>query len=159
MLIDYYHILGVDITATQKEITAAYRAACKRFHPDLNPGMDTTEKMQEVNEAYHVLSDPLLRWQYNELCGYNVVESGNRDLYTDNDTEDEANSDEDLSWWYDQFRPPWEQGGTSSSRGRTTYTYERSSDSEARNKETPWWVYSSIITGMVMMLFKSCNQI
>lgn len=33
-------------------IKALFRKLAKEFHPDLNPGVDTTEQMQEINRAY-----------------------------------------------------------------------------------------------------------
>jgi len=33
----------------------------RKFHLDANPGQDTTEKFQQVNRAYEVLSDPDLK--------------------------------------------------------------------------------------------------
>lgn len=65
---DYYAILGVPRTATQKEIKAAFRKLARKHHPDLNgndPGAE--RKFKEVNEANEVLSDPEKRRRYDEL--------------------------------------------------------------------------------------------
>ena len=50
---DPYKILGVAPSASEEEITKAYRRLAKKYHPDLNPG-DTAaaEKMSEINAAY-----------------------------------------------------------------------------------------------------------
>ena len=55
----YYDILGVSRDATLEEITAAKNALAKVYHPDANvhKDIDTTAFMQEILEAYHVLSD------------------------------------------------------------------------------------------------------
>eukprot|EP00555_Chaetoceros_dichaeta_P012279 CAMPEP_0198265216 /NCGR_PEP_ID=MMETSP1447-20131203/21062_1 /TAXON_ID=420782 /ORGANISM="Chaetoceros dichaeta, Strain CCMP1751" /LENGTH=179 /DNA_ID=CAMNT_0043954575 /DNA_START=72 /DNA_END=607 /DNA_ORIENTATION=+ len=62
---DYYKVLDVPRSASQKDIKSAYRGMAKRFHPDANPGKDTTEKFQEVNRAYEVLNDPDLKKKYD----------------------------------------------------------------------------------------------
>jgi curved DNA-binding protein len=51
---DYYKILGVERTASQDDIKQAYRRLASQHHPD--KGGDT-EKFQEIQEAYSVLSD------------------------------------------------------------------------------------------------------
>ena len=57
---NYYDILGVSEKASLEDITAAKNELAKRFHPDVNikDGIDTTEKMQEILEAYRILSNP-----------------------------------------------------------------------------------------------------
>ena len=65
--IDYYKILGVDKTATPKDIKNAYRKLARKFHPDLNPNdKDAKRNFQEINEANEVLSDPEKRRKYDQ---------------------------------------------------------------------------------------------
>ena len=64
---NYYDILGVSTKASLDEITAAKNALAKKYHPDVNlkDGIDTTEQMQEILEAYRILSDPAKRKKYD----------------------------------------------------------------------------------------------
>lgn len=62
---DFYGVLGVSRSADAKEIKSAYRKLAKQYHPDANPGTDTTEKFQEINRAYEVLTDPNLKQKYD----------------------------------------------------------------------------------------------
>ena len=64
---DYYAILGITYPATTAEVRAAYLKQCKHWHPDRNPGVDTTGKMQEVNEAGDVLTDTAKKSDYDYL--------------------------------------------------------------------------------------------
>ncbi len=65
--IDYYKILGISKTATDKEIKSAYRKMARKHHPDLNPNNAEAEKQfKEVNEANEVLSDPEKRKKYDK---------------------------------------------------------------------------------------------
>jgi molecular chaperone DnaJ len=53
MISDPYEVLGVSPTASEKEITKAYRKLAKKYHPDLNPGdEEAAKKMSEINAAY-----------------------------------------------------------------------------------------------------------
>ncbi len=64
---NYYDILGVSVKASADEITSAKNALAKKYHPDANmqDGIDTTEQMQEILEAYAILSDPAKRAEYD----------------------------------------------------------------------------------------------
>ena len=65
--IDYYKILGVSKTATEKEIKTAYRKLARKYHPDLNLDNNEAEiKFKETNEANEVLSDPENRKKYDK---------------------------------------------------------------------------------------------
>jgi curved DNA-binding protein CbpA len=67
---DHYVILGIPRRATPKEIKKAYRALCKKYHPDVNPRPDANGKIQEINESYAVLSDADARRSYDhDLIG------------------------------------------------------------------------------------------
>lgn len=63
-----YDILEVQPTATQAEITRAFRAKALVLHPDkcgCTPA--ATENFRRLNEAYQVLSKPSLREEYDRL--------------------------------------------------------------------------------------------
>jgi curved DNA-binding protein len=65
---DYYKILGVPRSATDKDIKAAYRKLARKHHPDVNKNDPKAEaKFKEVNEANEVLSDPEKRKRYDSL--------------------------------------------------------------------------------------------
>jgi curved DNA-binding protein len=65
---DYYDVLGVPRTATQKEITTAFRKLARKHHPDLNAGDKQAEsRFKEVSEAHDVLHDPKKRKLYDEF--------------------------------------------------------------------------------------------
>jgi curved DNA-binding protein len=65
--IDYYKILGLDKSATQDDIKKAYRKLARKHHPDLNPNdKEAHKKLQQINEANEVLSDPEKRKKYDQ---------------------------------------------------------------------------------------------
>ena len=54
---DPYQVLGIQRGASDDEIKKAYRAQCKRWHPDLNPDDPTAEEhFKEVQAAYDAIT-------------------------------------------------------------------------------------------------------
>lgn len=68
---DHYTVLGVERTASEHEISAAYRKLAQTFHPDKHPAAGDAERAQferamaRINDAYAVLGDPEKRAAYD----------------------------------------------------------------------------------------------
>ena len=56
--VNHYDVLGVDPSATLKDIKRAFRKKAMKHHPDR--GGDE-EEFKKINEAYEILSSPLER--------------------------------------------------------------------------------------------------
>ncbi|MDH4057202.1 MAG: DnaJ domain-containing protein [Cyclobacteriaceae bacterium] len=63
---DFYTLLGIDRSADSAQLRAAYKKLALQYHPDRNPGNPEAEEMfKAINEAYHILSDPLKKSRYD----------------------------------------------------------------------------------------------
>ena len=64
---DYYELLGVSRDATHEQIQEAFRTLARKYHPDVNSAPGAEDQFKELNEAYHVLSDPDTRKRYDRF--------------------------------------------------------------------------------------------
>lgn len=74
---NHYQLLGVGTTASSAEITKAYRAAMKRFHPDRVPPERRSaaeELCKDLNRAYKILSSPVDRVAYDRTVRSQAVQ-------------------------------------------------------------------------------------
>ncbi|HYB38873.1 MAG TPA: J domain-containing protein [Mycobacterium sp.] len=68
---DPYAVLGVAPTATQAEITHAYRRQLRTHHPDSRSGASNSgadEKLRQILAAYALLRDPRRRADYDRTA-------------------------------------------------------------------------------------------
>lgn len=63
----YYDILEISEKASPEVIRMAYKALCKKYHPDVFQGDKNfaESQMKKINEAYEILSDKAKRRQYD----------------------------------------------------------------------------------------------
>ncbi len=67
MASDFYTVLGVPKTASEKEIRSAFRRLARQWHPDVNPGNpDAEAKFKEINAAFEVIGDADKRKKYDQ---------------------------------------------------------------------------------------------
>jgi curved DNA-binding protein len=64
---DYYETLGVEPTAGEAELKAAYRRLARKYHPDVSKEEGAEAQFKAVNEAYEVLRDKDKRAEYDRL--------------------------------------------------------------------------------------------
>ncbi len=71
---DHYKVLSIAPGASAQEIKRAFRRLAFQYHPDRNQAdQETNKRMQEINEAYATLSDPMKRREYDLPRGYCIV--------------------------------------------------------------------------------------
>lgn len=73
---DYYEVLGIDRSASDREIKKAFRVLARELHPDVNDHDPAAEeKFKQAAEAYEVLSDEERRVTYDRY-GHEGLRSG-----------------------------------------------------------------------------------
>ena len=63
--LDPYSLLGVPRDAAGEQIAGARHQLVLRYHPDVNRDPRAAERFDEVQQAFHLLSDPAARAEYD----------------------------------------------------------------------------------------------
>jgi curved DNA-binding protein CbpA len=70
----YYDILGVEQTASEKDLKKAYFKLIVKYHPDKIADFETNtnaqQNFQEISHAYEILSDTVKRERYDRLLSF-----------------------------------------------------------------------------------------
>ncbi len=64
---DYYEVLGVAKSASDKDLKNAFRSLARKYHPDRSTEDDAENMFKEIQEAYAILSDSQKRAQYDRF--------------------------------------------------------------------------------------------
>ncbi|RDL46062.1 molecular chaperone DnaJ [Marinomonas piezotolerans] len=73
-IIDDFNVLELSTNATEQEAKAAYRRLARRYHPDKNPNLDTTEHFQRIHDAYQNVLQAIKRSNGQSWQPYSFTE-------------------------------------------------------------------------------------
>lgn len=166
MFVDYYKLLEIDISVSQSEIKSAFRRQALKWHPDTNPGIDTTEMMQQINEAYLILKDIDARERYDieykRFKEYNK-EQKETNSQGDNINHEKENTNFESYEFFDQTLKNWVQNARKQAKTLVEQTIE---DFRGMSAEGGRAIGESIISGIIryivigvimLVIFKTCN--
>jgi curved DNA-binding protein CbpA len=81
----HYGVLGLEPSASVQQIHQSYRDLSRQYHPDTThlPRAIATQKFQQLNEAYAVLSNTSQRFEYDQTIRPEVKPAVNLEVKPD----------------------------------------------------------------------------
>lgn len=168
MFKDYYSILEISQSATQADIKIAFKTQAIKWHPDKNIGIDTTTKMQEINEAYLILKDSDARRRYDieytnfkefkKQEQYNRAENKYKKeekTYSKSTSSEYKVKDETLEKWMRNARKQAVDLAKQTLKEIGELSLEATKQAGA--KMFQMLIFYSISGFIIMLLFKACN--
>jgi DnaJ-class molecular chaperone len=154
-------VLEVDMNATQEEIKIAFKKQALKWHPDRNLGLDTTIRMQKINEAYLILKDNEAKTRYNnEYIRYQQhrKEKSNQQEFSYEDTDYKV-EDDILNKWMNNAK---RQAVNLAKQTIKDFKGMVSVGAKAAGKEAGNMLIAQIAIGLIFTLIialsKSCNN-
>ena len=161
MFIDYYDILEIPLTSTPDEIKLAFRNQAIKWHPDRNYGIDTTLKMQLINEAYLILKDPEARLKYD--VEYLKYKEFDRQRNSSNNSDSKNNFNPEYKF-YDEVLKRWVINARNQSIELAKQTIRdfkgmaKVGLKEGLKASKEVFIFYVIISIIILFLTKTCNQ-
>jgi len=157
---DYYDILGISPDATQDEIKEQYRFLLHAWHPDKFPNPQqkskAEERTKELNEAYNILSDSVMRIRYD------------RERYRNNEQrteEDENKRRQQEQTEAEERRAAYERQQRKNEEAerehpqQTKAAGQRAEINNEKTKSFPWiYIVIGIVIILLIQFFFSNNQ-
>ncbi|KAF6170391.1 hypothetical protein GIB67_014321 [Kingdonia uniflora] len=147
--VDLYKVLGVERSATQREIQKAFHKLSLKYHPDKNKNKGAQEKFSEINNAYDVLSDEEKRKNYDLYGdekgspGFTNGAYGDQGGYTHFTTSGQGNRQSTFR----QDEWPWNGGGSQGDSRSSSFSFGDSSESGSSFGFDFGDIFSSIFGG------------
>ncbi len=167
---DPYEVLGVPRGASEEEVTKAYRALAKKYHPDLNPGdEEAAHRMSEINEAYDSIRRGGAQPTYSGYSSYNGNGSQTQNgedpfrefwqWYAAAQEQARRQQQQQQYQQYQQYRQQQQQQqwyGPFSPYGRRPQTVRRSSGFGCF-RFLAWFIGIQMILGIFSLLLNTCG--
>jgi DnaJ-class molecular chaperone len=160
MFKDYYNVLEIKKSASQSEIKASFKKQAIRWHPDRNLNTDTTEKMQEINEACLILKDQDARQRYDlEYEKFNIY----KDKSNNNQNKTKSKKTYEEYQFEDETLKKWMQNAKNQAVELAKQTIKEMAElsinatKEAGSKMIETFISYSLAGLLIMILFRACN--